>query len=83
MKELSAKDLQKAYRATFGSGRGKDVLEDLRRAAGIGRQSYVPGDAMETIFRDGKKSMIYLIEQHLDGERDEPKETSEETEESP
>jgi hypothetical protein len=67
VKPLSAKDLHKAYRATFGSEKGQAVLEDLRRVAGMGRPSYVPGDAMETVFRDGKKSLIYMIEQHLNG----------------
>lgn len=67
MKTLSASDLRKAYRATFGSEKGQAVLEDLRRVTGVGRSSYVPGDAMETIWRDGRKSVVHLIEQHLDG----------------
>lgn len=83
MKHLSAKDLQKAYRATFGSEKGQAVLEDMRRVAGMGRPSYVPGDAMETVYRDGKKSLVYMIEQHLNGgEMENQKEAPQEEEQT-
>ncbi len=49
-----------AYRQALSpaSPRGRLVLADLARLCGVGRTSFVPGDALETAFNEGKRAVF-------------------------
>jgi hypothetical protein len=53
-------DVAAAYRAALSpaSPRGRLVLADLARLCGVGRTSFVPGDALETAFNEGKRAVF-------------------------
>ena len=52
-----------AYRAALSpsSPRGRLVLADLARLCGAGRTSFVPGDALETAFNEGKRAVFLHV----------------------
>ena len=54
----------KDYRETFGTQAGRRVLSDLRRSYGK-RPSYVKGDAYDTAFKEGERSVYLKIESML------------------
>jgi hypothetical protein len=49
-----------AYRQALSpaSPRGRLILADLARLCGAGRTSFVPGDALETAFNEGKRAVF-------------------------
>ncbi len=49
------------YQATFGTGRGVNVLHDLR-AQYMQRSSFVAGDPHATAFREGQRDVVLAIE---------------------
>lgn len=52
-----------AYRAALSprTPRGRLVLADLARLCGAERTSFVPGDALETAFNEGKRAVFLHI----------------------
>lgn len=58
-----AGEVAAAYRQTLGrdSPRGRLILADLATLCGAGRTSFVPGDALETAFNEGKRAVFLHI----------------------
>lgn len=49
------------YRGVFGSEMGQAVLKDLYRESGMGKSSFVSGQAGRTEFNEGKRQIFLYI----------------------
>ena len=60
-RSLSADDLKKQlkidYGITFNSEHGKAVLRDLLEACHVFHTSYIPGNSLDTSFREGERNV--------------------------
>lgn len=62
------KDLEEArtaFQHTFGDHNGERVLAFLRDFCHQSRPSYVPGDSLETVYNEGRRSVMLLIMRYV------------------
>ena len=52
---------QRDYRSVFSGEQGRRVLADLYKYAGLMAQSHVPGDPLDTAFREGARRVALRI----------------------
>ncbi len=55
------KSIKLAYKKCFETDPGKKVLDDLKRRCFVRRSTFT-GDALDTIFNEGTRSMLLHIE---------------------
>jgi len=63
--EEKAEQLQRDYKAVFGTEAGKRVLEDLKRWCHVLWPSFT-GDPYETVFNEGKRAVYLHIQSMLE-----------------
>lgn len=54
-------DLKNAYKITFGSNHGKQVLDDLSKRCHEFSTTHVKGDSHESAFFEGQRSILVWI----------------------
>jgi hypothetical protein len=61
-------DLKLAYRRTFNSEDGEQVLKDLKARFSFETSTFVPGDPHQSAFREGQRDAVLLIVRMLSEE---------------
>lgn len=56
-----AKKLAESYQITFGSDEGIEVLKDLSRRCFVSNTTNVPGDANQSAFNEGTRSVFLFL----------------------
>jgi len=54
-------DLKNAYKITFGSDHGKQVLDDLSKRCHEFNTTHIKGDSHESAFFEGQRSILVWI----------------------
>jgi len=65
MNSKDLKQLEIAYKQTFSSDTGKEVLEDLKKRCSFYSTSHIKGDSHESAFLEGTRSVILFINNML------------------
>jgi len=65
MNSKDLKQLELAYKQTFSSDTGKEVLEDLKKRCSFYSTSHIKGDSHESAFLEGTRSVILFINNML------------------
>lgn len=66
------RDYLQSLLAVFGNDAGARVLRALHTAAATRKPSYTPGgNVNDTLWRDGRKSIVLELEEHLQTAREE------------
>ena len=66
MKQID--DLKLAYRRTFNTEDGEQVLKDLKARFSFETSTFVPGDPHMSAFREGQRDAVLLIVRMLSEE---------------
>ena len=66
MKQID--DLKLAYRRTFKTEDGEQVLQDLKARFSFEASTFVPGDPHMSAFREGQRDAVLLIVRMLSEE---------------
>lgn len=66
MKQIE--DLKLAYRRTFNTEDGEQVLKDLKARFSFETSTFVPGDPHQSAFREGQRDAVLLIVRMLSEE---------------
>jgi len=66
MKQID--DLKLAYRRTFNTEDGEQVLKDLKARFSFEASTFVPGDPHMSAFREGQRDAVLLIVRMLSEE---------------
>jgi len=53
--------LKSAYKTIFNTPEGKTVFKDLVKFCGANRPSHIPGDPMETAYREGMRRVFLRV----------------------
>lgn len=61
-------ELVQAYKRTFATPAGEQVLEDLRGFCGDRSDAFVPGDPYHTIYNVGARRVLLRIQNFLERE---------------
>ena len=65
MNNKDLKELELAYKQTFGSETGEKVLEDLKKRCSFYSTTHVKNDSHESAFLEGTRSVILFINNML------------------
>jgi len=65
MNSKDLKQLEIAYKQTFSSDTGKEVLEDLKKRCSFYNTTHIKGDSHESAFLEGTRSVILFINNML------------------
>ena len=65
MLDKKVKELVSNYKTTFNTDTGKIVLEDLKKRPHFYNTTHVTGDAYESAFYEGQRSLVVFIESLL------------------
>jgi hypothetical protein len=57
----AAKKLAESYQMVFGSDEGIEVLKDLSRRCFVASTTNVPGDANQSAFNEGTRSVLLFV----------------------
>ena len=49
------------FKRVFETDEGKQVLDSIKRMAGLGHTCFTHGDPYETAFREGKQATVFYI----------------------
>ena len=63
--DKKVKQLVSNYKTTFNTNTGKIVLEDLKKRSHFYNTTHVKGDAYESAFYEGQRSLVVFIESLL------------------
>ncbi len=63
--DKKVKQLVSNYKTTFNTDTGKIVLEDLKKRSHFYNTTHVKGDAYESAFYEGQRSLVVFIESLL------------------
>ena len=63
--DKKVKELVSNYKTTFNTDTGKIVLEDLKKRSHFYNTTHVKGDAYESAFYEGQRSLVIFIESLL------------------
>lgn len=61
MNEKDLKQLNLAYKTTFGSESGKLVLDDLKKRCSFNSTTHIKGDSHESAYLEGSRSVVLFI----------------------
>jgi len=59
--EKDLKQLNLAYKTTFGSESGKLVLDDLKKRCSFNSTTHIKGDSHESAYLEGSRSVVLFI----------------------
>lgn len=63
--DREADSLMQAYQRLFSSPDGQQVLSHLMEVAGVLHSSHVPGDALQSAWREGRRQIVCAILHNL------------------
>ena len=63
--DKKVKQLVSNYKTTFNTDTGKIVLEDLKKRSHFYNTTHVKGDAYESAYYEGQRSLVVFIESLL------------------
>lgn len=72
MTNKKLEELKLAYRRTFNTDDGQQVLDDLRKRFSFEATTFVSGDPHTSAFNEGQRAALLLIVRMLSEEKERP-----------